>query len=268
MPPTENTLVVNFGRLLERWTDGRIKATPHRVIGSGRERYSVPFFYEPRIDAVIAPLRLRAADGVDAPASRPSSMAIMSGPRPRNSSNSPAWSLYGRRAARRTSRAIPRQRCETPTHVARFDPHLRTTLYFHDAIEPAHEVVLPRVEHVEAILAFGRDIGDDLSHLLVHCHAGISRSTAAMAMILAQAFPQEDEHAVVDRLLRIRPQARPNSRMIGFADELLGRNGRLTAAVNKVYARRLATRPELADVMRRLERAREVELGLGAQGSE
>jgi 2OG-Fe(II) oxygenase superfamily len=119
VPPTENTLVVNFGRLLERWTDGRIKATPHRVIGSGRERYSVPFFYEPRIDAVIAPLRLRAADGVDAPASRPSSMAIMSGPRPRNSSNSPAWSLYGRRAARRTSRAIPRQRCETPTHVAR-----------------------------------------------------------------------------------------------------------------------------------------------------
>jgi predicted protein tyrosine phosphatase len=149
-----------------------------------------------------------------------------------------------------------------------FDPHLRTTLYFHDAIEPAPEVVLPRVEHVEAILAFGRDIGDDLSHLLVHCHAGISRSTAAMAMILAQAFPQEDEHAVVDRLLRIRSQARPNSRMIGFADELLGRNGRLTAAVNKVYARRLATRPELADVMRRLERAREVELGLGAQGSE
>jgi predicted protein tyrosine phosphatase len=126
--------------------------------------------------------------------------------------------------------------------------------------------VLPQEADAEAILAYGRDMGDDLRHLLIHCHAGISRSTAAMAMILAQAFPHEVEDAIVDRLLRIRPQAWPNSRMIGFADELLGRNGRLTAAVNKVYARRLATRPELADVMRRLEPAREVELGLG-QGS-
>jgi hypothetical protein len=48
-------------------------------------------------------------------------------------------------------------------------------------------------------------------------------------------------------------------------DELLGRNGRLTAAVTKIYARRMAARPDLADAMRRLERAREVELGLGTQ---
>jgi hypothetical protein len=53
--------------------------------------------------------------------------------------------------------------------------------------------------------------------------------------------------------------------MIGIADELLGRNGRLTAAVNKIYARRMAARPDLVDAMRRLERAREVELGPGKQ---
>ncbi len=143
-----------------------------------------------------------------------------------------------------------------------FDPHLRTTLYFHDAIEPAPEIVLPQKADVEAILAFGRSASDDLRHLLIHYHAGISRSTAAMAMILAQAFPNENENAIVDRLMRIRPQAWPNSRMIGFADELLGRDGRLRAAVNKVYARQLATRPELAETMRHLDRAREVELGL------
>lgn len=147
-----------------------------------------------------------------------------------------------------------------------FDPHLRATLYFHDAIEPAPEIVLPQVADIERILAFGRDIGDDLGHLLIHCHAGISRSTAAMAMILAQAFPHEDEGAIVDRLVRTRPQAWPNSLMIGFADELLGRGGRLTAAVSEVYAQRLAARPELADIMRRLGRAREVELAVGAQG--
>jgi isopenicillin N synthase-like dioxygenase len=58
VPPTEGTLAVNFGGVLERWTGGRIKATEHRVIGPGRERFSIPFFYEPRVDAVIAPLPL------------------------------------------------------------------------------------------------------------------------------------------------------------------------------------------------------------------
>jgi isopenicillin N synthase-like dioxygenase len=54
VPPTEGALVVNFGKLLDRWTGGRVRATRHRVIGSGQERFSVPFFYEPAIDAVIA----------------------------------------------------------------------------------------------------------------------------------------------------------------------------------------------------------------------
>jgi isopenicillin N synthase-like dioxygenase len=71
VPPMENTLAVNFGRLLERWTGGRIKATLHRVIGWGEERYSVPFFYEPRVDALIAPLSLPAMDGMAAPAFAP-----------------------------------------------------------------------------------------------------------------------------------------------------------------------------------------------------
>lgn len=56
VPPIEDTLAVNFGKLLERWSNGRIRATEHRVIGSGRERHSVPFFYEPHVDAEIAPL--------------------------------------------------------------------------------------------------------------------------------------------------------------------------------------------------------------------
>jgi isopenicillin N synthase-like dioxygenase len=59
VPPLKGTLTVNFGKLLERWTGGHIKATQHRVIASesGRARHSVPFFYEPRIDAKIAPLQ-------------------------------------------------------------------------------------------------------------------------------------------------------------------------------------------------------------------
>jgi isopenicillin N synthase-like dioxygenase len=56
VPPLESTLVVNFGKVLERQSNGRIKATEHRVIGSNVERRSIPFFYEPRVDARIMPL--------------------------------------------------------------------------------------------------------------------------------------------------------------------------------------------------------------------
>jgi predicted protein tyrosine phosphatase len=151
-----------------------------------------------------------------------------------------------------------------PAALGAFDPHLRTTLRFHDEIEPSPGMVLPEQADIEAILAFGRDLGGDLRHLLIHCHAGISRSTAAMTMILAQAFPGESEDAIVDRLVDIRPQAWPNSLMIAFADDRLGRGGRLVAAVNRIYARRLAERPELADGLRRLRRAREIELAMSA----
>ena len=148
-----------------------------------------------------------------------------------------------------------------PEAFQHFDPHSRVTFRFHDAIEPDPGIVLPQKAVVDAILSFARDAGG-VGHLLIHCHAGISRSTAAMLMILAQAHPHEAEDGIVDQLLEIRPQAWPNSRMIAFADERLGRDGRLTAAVARIYARRLMNQPDLAETMRRLNRGREVDLGL------
>ncbi len=62
VPPAERTLAVNFGKVLERWSAGRIKATEHRVIGAGRQRMSIPFFYEARADAEIRPLPIDAGD--------------------------------------------------------------------------------------------------------------------------------------------------------------------------------------------------------------
>ena len=56
------TLAVNFGKLLARWTGGRIRATLHRVIGNNQQRYSVPFFHEPSVDTVIAPLPIAGSD--------------------------------------------------------------------------------------------------------------------------------------------------------------------------------------------------------------
>ena len=62
VPPVNGTLAVNFGQLLERWSGGRVRATRHRVIAPKTARFSIPFFYEPRVDAEIAPLPLSGAD--------------------------------------------------------------------------------------------------------------------------------------------------------------------------------------------------------------
>jgi isopenicillin N synthase-like dioxygenase len=62
VPPLEGTLVVNFGQVLEQWSAGRIRATEHRVLGSGRERFSIPFFYEAHANATIAPLPIDRPD--------------------------------------------------------------------------------------------------------------------------------------------------------------------------------------------------------------
>jgi isopenicillin N synthase-like dioxygenase len=56
VPPTKDGFAINFGGLLARWTGGRVRATMHRVLSSGGERFSIPFFFEPRPDTEIAPL--------------------------------------------------------------------------------------------------------------------------------------------------------------------------------------------------------------------
>lgn len=62
VPVLADTLVVNFGQVLEQWSAGRIRATEHRVLGHGRERHSIAFFYEARAEATIAPLPLDPPD--------------------------------------------------------------------------------------------------------------------------------------------------------------------------------------------------------------
>lgn len=152
-----------------------------------------------------------------------------------------------------------------PEAFGAYDPHHRATLHFHDVIEPGPDLVLPQPEHVEAILDFGRSLGAEAiahekAHLLVHCHMGISRSTAAMTMLMAQSSPEESEERIFSQLLGLRPQAWPNSLMVEFADEQLGRRGRLMTALGGLYAEQLARRPETEHFMRTNGRLRELEM--------
>jgi predicted protein tyrosine phosphatase len=96
-----------------------------------------------------------------------------------------------------------------PDAFSAYDPHHRITLHFHDAIEPGPDLMLPRPEHVEAILDFGRSLAEDRTtrekaHLLVHCHMGVSRSTAAMVMLMTQFNPQLSEEGIFAQLLELR----------------------------------------------------------------
>lgn len=148
-----------------------------------------------------------------------------------------------------------------PSAFGAYGEHERLELRFHDVIEETPEVSPPRPEHVEALLAFGRDLEAEPradAHLLVHCHAGISRSTAAMALILAQVLPEYSASEVIEAVLAIRPQAWPNLRLVEMGDAALGRGGSLVAAAATAYRRQLARRPDLAEIMGRAGRGREL----------
>lgn len=86
-------------------------------------------------------------------------------------------------------------------------------------------IVLPDERHVRAILEFGTRL-EPGARVLIHCMAGISRSTAAAWAIGAQAMPGQ-EIEVYAHIRRIRPQAMPNRLMVAIADRLLGAEGRM-----------------------------------------
>ena len=151
-----------------------------------------------------------------------------------------------------------------PEVFGTYGEHAKLELRFDDIIEDAPGESPPQYTHVEQLLAFGRTLdGETGAHLLVHCHAGVSRSSASMALLIAQALPNRPADAVFADVLAIRPQIWPNLRIIEMGDALLRRNGALVAALAEIYRRQIAKDPGLADDFRANGRGREVELALG-----
>ena len=154
-----------------------------------------------------------------------------------------------------------------PPAFAAFAPHRRLALRFHDVIEPLPARLPPARADVERLLAFGHELSDTPgSHLLIHCHAGVSRSTASAALILAQARPDRSARDALDAVAQLRPRAWPNLRMLEFGDDLLGRNGEIVAAVAAIYRRVLAREPSMQEAMIDGGRSREVLAALNSTG--
>ena len=153
-----------------------------------------------------------------------------------------------------------------PPAFAEFAPHHRLSLRFHDIIDPEPGRFAPTREDVERLLAFGRDLHEPAGgHLLVHCHAGVSRSTASAALILAQVHPDRPAADALEAVSRMRPRAWPNLRILEFGDALLGRNGELVAAAAAIYRRVIERDPSFQEAMIDGGRGREVVAGLSAR---
>ena len=94
-------------------------------------------------------------------------------------------------------------------------------------------MVLPGETHVRELLDFARS-WDRAKPMVIHCYAGISRSTASAYIVAAALSPARDEFELAATLRRLSPTASPNSRLIELADILLGRRGRMIEAVRGI----------------------------------
>jgi predicted protein tyrosine phosphatase len=119
---------------------------------------------------------------------------------------------------------------ETPASISP-DRHLR--IHIHDISEPMEGAIAPDPAHIQEMLSFA-ETWDRSAPFLVHCWAGISRSTAAAFILLNQIHGQGREYDIAQTLRFYAPHAQPNRLMIRHADKLMNREGRMIGAVDEM----------------------------------
>jgi len=125
------------------------------------------------------------------------------------------------------------------------DRHLRIAV--HDVVEAAEGTVAPHQDHIAEMLAFAKG-WDRTAPLLVHCWAGISRSTAAAYILLCDLHGSGHEAKIARALRASAPHAQPNRLMIQHADQLLSREGRMIAAVEAMGEARPCWQGEVVEL--------------------
>jgi predicted protein tyrosine phosphatase len=102
-----------------------------------------------------------------------------------------------------------------------------------DIQEPLDGHILPAELHVRDLLTFVR-AWDRARPMVVHCYAGVSRSTAAALITAAAVNPARPEQDIAAVIRGRSPTATPNLKLVAIADKLLGRDGRLLEAADGI----------------------------------
>jgi len=138
----------------------------------------------------------------------------------------------------------PEHMIETPEGIEAAR-HLKLGL--NDVAEAWASDVPPGQQHVDELLEFGRG-WDGISPMLVHCWAGISRSTAAAYILLCDRMGPGSERAIANALRYRAPHAYPNSLMVRLADAAMRREGRMIAAANAIGRGKIVAEGELFEL--------------------
>jgi predicted protein tyrosine phosphatase len=102
-----------------------------------------------------------------------------------------------------------------------------------DITEELKGFVAPSESHIEQVLQFVRS-WDRNAPLVVHCYAGISRSTASAFAAACALNPRRDEIAIARQIREASPIASPNRLIVRLADKALGREGRMLRALDEM----------------------------------
>ena len=102
-----------------------------------------------------------------------------------------------------------------------------------DITEQIEGFVAPSETHIEQVLQFVRG-WDRHAPMVVHCYAGISRSTASAFAAVCALNPHRDEIAIARQMRAASPIASPNRLIVSLADKALGREGRMLRALEEM----------------------------------
>jgi predicted protein tyrosine phosphatase len=102
-----------------------------------------------------------------------------------------------------------------------------------DITEHMDGFLAPNDSHIEQVLNFVRG-WDRSAPMVVHCYAGISRSTASAFAAVCMLNPHRDEISIARQIRAASPIASPNRLMVSLADKALGRDGRMLRALDEM----------------------------------
>jgi predicted protein tyrosine phosphatase len=112
-------------------------------------------------------------------------------------------------------------------------------IHFNDIEDPfpAYNAVTPNKEHIQDLIYWFNEIKKDADFLIVHCFAGVSRSTAVTFLFHNLLLKAGNEEKALGAMLTsaVFGGAKPNKRIVQLADEELDRHGRMVSVINGYY---------------------------------